>query len=240
MLDETTIALAATVGKALVQAMVTDGWGAVRDQFARVLGRGNDDRRVRTAQQLDETATLLRSGRLEQAGATGRWQGRIESWLEDNPDGADELSALLAKIQKGQRRTPVPNQQATASGNSTINQVHGGRDAAGRDINKSTHLGGIMVVLAVVATLLIVGSWGIPKVITLVTDAIQSSTITKDTLCRDYLQASTQDRDHAVKSIGLEVGATGTGNPMAILNVDYACGQQPDTPVGNIIAKQNY
>lgn len=64
--------------------------------------------------------------------------------------------------------------------------------------------------------------------------------ITATTSCADYLRADSQTRDQAVKTIGLDVGARGAGNPMAVLNVDYECGQSPSAAVGKVIAQQNY
>lgn len=67
-----------------------------------------------------------------------------------------------------------------------------------------------------------------------------SGGITAATSCADYLRADSHTRDQAVKTIGLDVGASGAGNPMAVLNVDYECGQRPSVAVGKVIAQQNY
>jgi hypothetical protein len=234
------IALAAGLGQALVQAMVSDGWNTARERFAGTLSRGNKDRQARTEQQLDETAASVRDGSLDSSTASSRWQGRLEAWLEENPDGATEMRTLLSSMQRQISQSATRAQTANASGNAIINQA--GRDLAGRDIDNSkrTNFGGLAVVLAVAVTLLIVGGWGVVKVISWAGSAVQSTTITKDTPCSEYLEASTEDRGHAVKSIGVELGATGAGNPMAPLNVDYSCGQRPNTPVGDVIARQNY
>lgn len=238
MLDPAMTALAATAGTALVQAMVTDSWVTTRDRAARILGRGNPARRQGAVEQMEATRASLRSGKVVASTAESRWQGRLEAILEDHPELAEELAQLVENTGGQLSERAVVTQTVRAGNRATVNQ-------AARDINATTNrrtnnFGGILVVIAVIAVLLIVGGWGVTRLVVWIGDATGSPAITADTHCRDYLQASTEDREHAVKTIGVELGATGAGNPMARLNVDYMCGQSPETPVGEIIAKQNY
>lgn len=237
MLDAALTALAAAAGKAVVQAMATDSWVAFRDRIAQIFSGGDSERERQVAGQLSETRDAIRAGHVEAAVAAGRWQGRLETLLENQPEAAVRLEDLIEKIGRSDsQQTTV--QQISAGNRARINQ-------AGRDINntntknKRTSYGGPLAVIAVIAVVLALG-WGATKIVVWVRNTVNSATITENTSCRDYLKASTEDRDHAVKTIGVEKGATGAGNPMARLNVDYECGQSPDTPVGKVIAKQNY
>lgn len=56
--------------------------------------------------------------------------------------------------------------------------------------------------------------------------------ITKDTSCRDYINAPSDVRHDAAIRISIEVGASGPGNPMWALTADAACGSNPDGTVG--------
>lgn len=70
--------------------------------------------------------------------------------------------------------------------------------------------------------------------------ACTSNQINADTLCRDYLQVSMAEREHAVQRIAVDLEVSGAGHPFLVLNVDTHCGSQLDTPVGDIVARQQY
>jgi len=95
--------LASAGGTALVQAMATDTWAAVRDSVARVLGRGDERRESAVLQRLDASQAVVRGVTPERETAVrsveeARWSGRIETLLEEHPDQAHELRALLGLI----------------------------------------------------------------------------------------------------------------------------------------------
>ena len=231
-------ALAATVGESLVRAMVADGWAEVRNRFARIFSVGDPGREQVARRDLDATCKAVRGGRLEAAVAVGRWQGRLEMLLEDHPEIAAELKELVASLVRSEPQAGVVRQSATAGVGSTINQAGHDVNTTSNVRNSRTSFGGPMVLIAVIAVLLVVGGTIVPKIIVSINGG--GNGISKDASCREYLQASTEDREHAVKTIGLQVGATGAGNPMARLNVDYICGETPGASVGKVIAQQNY
>jgi hypothetical protein len=240
-LDADMIALATRAADALVQAMVTDAWAALRQRCAQVLGAGDANRQRRADEQLAATRAALTSGELPRDLAASRWQGRLEALLDEHPAVAPDLIRLLMAFPPA--ATPATTtllalnttrQQARAGNRSTINQI--GRDQHNTDNRKN--FGGLLAVVAVIVVVMILG-FAAKTVYVWIAES-PGAGITEDTPCRTYLAADTESREHAVKTIGLEKGATGAGNPMARLNVDYSCGQVPDTPVGDIIARQNY
>ncbi|GAQ56327.1 hypothetical protein [Streptomyces acidiscabies] len=89
MLDEATLALAASVGTAVAQAAGTDAWTTFRDRLASTLGRGNAEREAAQRERLDRTA-----GRGEETAAA--WRTRTEDLLEDLPPA--ERAALEAQL----------------------------------------------------------------------------------------------------------------------------------------------
>ncbi|NXY96673.1 hypothetical protein HYE82_20255 [Streptomyces sp. BR123] len=114
MLDEATVALAASVGSGIVQAAGTDVWGVFRNRLARLLGRGNRQQETAQRERLDRTAAELaaavRDGAGPADGAAGQpsrhgaaWRARIEDLLEQlEPDErvavAAGLRALLDEV----------------------------------------------------------------------------------------------------------------------------------------------
>jgi hypothetical protein len=95
-MDPQLIALAASAAQTLVTAMTTDGWAMVRERFARLVGRGDDAAAARAAQSLETArADTTVSGPDTVA---GRWQGRLEMLIEEHPEVAAELAALLTEL----------------------------------------------------------------------------------------------------------------------------------------------
>ncbi|MEX3105017.1 MULTISPECIES: hypothetical protein [unclassified Streptomyces] len=94
MLDEATLALAASVGTAVAQAAGTDAWAAFRARLARTLGRGDAEREAAQGERLDRTADDVTAGRGE--GADAIWRTRIEDLLEDL--APPERAALKAQL----------------------------------------------------------------------------------------------------------------------------------------------
>lgn len=104
MVVEALAVLAATAGTALVNAMVTDGWGGIRKRFARLLGRGNDQDVEAAAARLEKSRGMLSglSGAdLERAQAEQAvvWRTRLGDLLEDHPEVEGELRGLVAEVQ---------------------------------------------------------------------------------------------------------------------------------------------
>ncbi len=103
MLSEAMSTLAAAGGTALVGAAATDVWHTARSGFAQLLGRGETEleetegRRLdRIAEDVGQTPEPHRDDvrrRLEQ-----RWTGHLETLLDEHPDAAEDLRALVDEI----------------------------------------------------------------------------------------------------------------------------------------------
>ncbi|MFD8415009.1 hypothetical protein ACFV2Q_25175 [Streptomyces sp. NPDC059650] len=110
MLDEATVALAASVGSTVVQVAGTDAWAAFRSRLARLLGRGDRRREAVVSERLDRTAAELAAPAPQDGGERGRhgaaWRTRIEDLLEElEPDEraavAAGLRVLLDEVASG-------------------------------------------------------------------------------------------------------------------------------------------
>jgi hypothetical protein len=111
MLNEAMTALAAAGGTAVVQAAGTDAWHGLRDRVARLLGRGDEERRQVQLERLDRTAAALAaggSGADEQTCTRqeAAWQERFEILLESL--GEDEREAVYAELRAIIDESPGP------------------------------------------------------------------------------------------------------------------------------------
>ncbi len=94
-------AVADLAGDALVAAVVAGIRGDVREEVARLFGRGLADRRI--ARRVDATCALLAAagpadlGRVRAVQA-GQWATRFGDLLADHPDAEAEVRALVAQI----------------------------------------------------------------------------------------------------------------------------------------------
>ncbi|MEN3541060.1 hypothetical protein AAH991_38510 [Microbispora sp. ZYX-F-249] len=82
----------------------------------------------------------------------------------------------------------------------------------------------VLVVLLIIAKLI---SWG--------PGGIWSSSLTADSTCREYLASSPQERDAAVKDIGVQLHDSEAGSPLRVINTEYMCGQAPDMKLGAVL-----
>lgn len=103
MLSESLVALAAAGGTAVVQAVGTDAWGAVRDRTARLFARGDAERQTTVLARLEETAHDL-SDQADPSSALIRWESawraRWEMLLDclsdaELPAVAEELTQVI-------------------------------------------------------------------------------------------------------------------------------------------------
>ncbi|MEO3755886.1 hypothetical protein [Streptomyces sp. B6B3] len=115
MLPEALMALAAAGGAALVAAAATDAWATARSQFGRLLDREGGGRPELRA-RLDDLPGHLRSVRHLDA-TRAFWSAQFADLLERDPDAADELRAVLARLE-----TPGPPPPSGAQ----TNIAHGG------------------------------------------------------------------------------------------------------------------
>lgn len=118
MLTEALMAAAGAGGTAVVQAVGTDAWTALRQRVARLMGRGEPQRERVELERLDRTAQVLMeadvTGETERAllRQEASWQTRFESLLEtleesEQQQVATELQALVAEQQEYAARQGV-------------------------------------------------------------------------------------------------------------------------------------
>lgn len=116
-------ALAAAGANAVVTAMATDAWEAVRSGFARLLGRGQPQSTATVERQLEELRAQLE--RLEGeardraiADQQAAWSTALGGLLREEPQAKEVLSALLATAAAAAPAQPVASvtQYATATG----------------------------------------------------------------------------------------------------------------------------
>jgi hypothetical protein len=111
MVPEALAALAAGGGTALMEAVATDGWQAVKTGFARLLGRGDERLAAAVEGRLERSRAelaALSGAELARARAAqeAAWRARLEDLLEEHPQAADQLADLLD-------RNPAPADPVT-------------------------------------------------------------------------------------------------------------------------------
>jgi hypothetical protein len=234
-------ALAAAAGQALVRSMVSDGWSAVRDKMAHLFGRGDHQREQQAAAQLDAARDGVQSGRLDHGSAAGRWQGRIETLLEDHPELARELTELVREIERALTPAAGPSSQ-------TVRADRGGF-ASGRDLRvdqrqdhskttRKTNYGGLVagaVAIVVVVAVLLIGR----AVIVNVGKAIGSvSQMNEATTCREFLAADSETQASVMKRLYLKYNhPDAAGDPFIVQNAEYSCGSSPDMTLGQLASR---
>ena len=129
-MDPTLALLAGAGGTALVQAMMSDAWAGVRDAAARLLGRGDAEHESNTLTLLDASRRSVRQatpGSEESVHATqsALWAARFAVVLENEPDRAVLLNALLSLAAAATATTPGANTQHISAGQ---NAYVAGRD----------------------------------------------------------------------------------------------------------------
>jgi hypothetical protein len=133
MPGEVLMALAQFAGQTVAAAAITDVWEAVRDRFARLLGRG-DPRKAEVAEQwLAQTRQQLTAApgsELERAreAQAERWAGRFADLLDEDPGLEAGLRALVEEV-----AAQLPAVAVSAADHSV---------AAGRDVTITASGGG--------------------------------------------------------------------------------------------------
>ncbi|GAA2641790.1 hypothetical protein [Streptomyces vastus] len=123
-MDAELTALAAAGATALVQQMVTDGWGNVRDRVVAFFSRGRDEEVVEG--ELEESRAELVAARDTEdedaaADVQASWRSRLRRTLREDPAAAAELRALLDELAP----QPAAPQHSTTVHN-THNTINGG------------------------------------------------------------------------------------------------------------------
>ncbi|MER5392189.1 hypothetical protein [Saccharopolyspora sp. NPDC002686] len=95
--SEATIIVA--VIAALAKSITTDAWTGFKGGLGKILGRGNKDETAREEEQLERDKDRILAAR--ESGKTDlvdrvdtKWTVRLQEFLEDHPECADELRAL--------------------------------------------------------------------------------------------------------------------------------------------------
>jgi hypothetical protein len=108
----------------LVQAAATEAWELARSGFARLLGRGDQEREAIVARRLDALASEVEQSPIEQRDELRQrllpaWQTRLADLIEENPAAADALrnlrDELLTRLPASQQQW-VQNITASAPG----------------------------------------------------------------------------------------------------------------------------
>ncbi len=100
-MDAELAALAAAGATALVQQMVTDGWGNVRDRVVVFFSRGRDEEAVQgelEASRADLAAARDADDEEAADDVRASWRVRLRRTLRDDPAAAAELRALLDEL----------------------------------------------------------------------------------------------------------------------------------------------
>jgi len=106
------LVLAAQAAQTVVAAASTDAWGAAKSGLARLLGRGDEKRAALAERRLEEARERLAAAsgpEEEQARAqlAAAWQTRLVDLLEEYPDAAAGLRALVERLQAALPAAPT-------------------------------------------------------------------------------------------------------------------------------------
>lgn len=135
--DEALLSLASLAGRTVAVAAASDGWEAVKRGLARLFGRGDEARAgvaERRLEQGREELAVVSASELEVARdrVAAAWQTRFADLLEEHPEIAGELRALVDRT-----RARLPAGSVFAAGYGV---------AAGRDVNVGASAGGVAAV----------------------------------------------------------------------------------------------
>ncbi|MFD3354804.1 hypothetical protein [Streptomyces fradiae] len=123
--------LAQSAGTTLVALMATDAWHHVRDGITQLWRRTQPERAETVAAELetvrDDVLAATDAGDQQTLDELRRqWQGMVRRLLVARPAAAEELRALLDRLDPGGSAARQITQHATASGQARVYQA--GRD----------------------------------------------------------------------------------------------------------------
>jgi hypothetical protein len=132
--EDALLSLASLAGQTVVTAAVTDAWGTAKRGFARLLGRGDPARTELAERRLEQThdqLTGVPAADLAQARSQleATWQTRLLDLLEEHPEVAADLQALVEQVQ-----AQLPAGLVSAAGHGV---------SAGRDVSITASGGGV-------------------------------------------------------------------------------------------------
>ena len=136
-LEEALLSLASLAGRTVAAAAVTDGWESVKRGFARLLGRGDPGRTEVAGRRLEQSREELADVPADQlelvrGRVAAAWQTRLLDLLEEYPEMAGELGALVeqARVQLPAGPVSAAGHGVAVGGDVTIT-ASGGAVAAG-------------------------------------------------------------------------------------------------------------
>jgi hypothetical protein len=123
--------LAQSAGTTLVALMATDAWHHVRDGITQLWRRTRPERAETVAAELeacreDVLAAVAADDQETLDELRLQWQGTVRRLLVARPTAAEELRALLDRLDPGGSAAQQVTQHATASGQARVYQA--GRD----------------------------------------------------------------------------------------------------------------
>ncbi|MEV4136313.1 hypothetical protein AB0J72_29610 [Dactylosporangium sp. NPDC049742] len=132
----------------------------------------------------------------------------------------------------------MTNDNSSTWSNQAGAQAGNGGSVVGRDQynnqrnTKKTQFGGLVAVVAVIVVAIVAILAG-----RAIYAKIQSSDLTAESTCAEFLQAPEDEERSAIRKIGIEKGVGGTGSPLALPAISYACSSHPDMRLGDVIVK---
>jgi len=197
--------------------MTSVAWPGVYRWAVRVLGAGDDGRRVQVAAQLAAARDSVTSGETAQTVAVARWQARIAAILAEDPDVPGPLAELVASLPASEDAAQAAPDRPTVDRAVRMRPAPDEPPAAGRSRLAVPGLAALAVLVAV-----LVGDS------TRVYPWLRTPDLDSGTPCRVYLRADTGDRMRAAQRIS-------AGNPAAWPALDDRCRRQPDAPIGRVV-----
>jgi len=174
---------------------------------------------------------------LRQIGARSAW----DAYLGD-PSATATVERLLASamdkssdLARDVERAvhEVTNDNSYTYSNQSGAQAGRGGNIVGRDQNNNkTNYGGIVAVIAVIVVAVVAILAG-----RAVYESVKSSGLSADSTCNEFLQAPQDEELRAIRKIGVDEGVNGTGSPLALPAISYACSGQPNARLGEVIAR---
>ncbi|MFK4225273.1 hypothetical protein [Streptomyces sp. NPDC019890] len=115
-------ALAAAGAAGLVSAATTDALQTTRDHFVRLLGRGDPDRSEAAARRLDALRQIAQTAGSDRDLSEARhaWRIRLQDLLDEHPDTAEDLQAVIAALPPPPRAAASYQQHGRAEGQGTV------------------------------------------------------------------------------------------------------------------------
>ncbi|TDD40843.1 hypothetical protein [Saccharopolyspora elongata] len=127
--------LASEAAQVVVTGLVGSAGAALRARLVKLFTRGDADQEQQSAEvrKLDETGRQLETVSEEEREELSRqlepnWQRRLMVFLEDHPDAAEELAALVQDFSNNDEDSPQRSGPMFASGGDNAVVIQSGRD----------------------------------------------------------------------------------------------------------------